>query len=620
MKSTSIKKFILSLIVAPMILTACDNAETYTKIDRAGDLGIGEFKKGLEGNSAATDMFANEEYRGVPQMMSLSGEDGRTSNITGNIPVVSVSVNRMVSVRDILFDLADQAEFDLILDPAIDGSIIYTARNKPFDQVIAEIADLSGLKYEFKGRNLRIEIDRPYMKRYHVSYLNMTRGYDSTVTNSVQVGSSDGNGSTYALTSSSEGDFWLDLSANLAQIMGLSERFNYVLRTTGDPDLEVIAVSNAPATPASAAPATDTAVDPTGATTDGAAPADATAEDTTAAADAGAAPADATATAAADSGTSDEEELASFIVNRLAGLVTVYGTERQHRMVEAYLDDIERSVSTQVLIEAKVLEVQLTDEYSNGIDWSTVFRDTLGITDFSFTAAAPQLVPAQTGAFTFAIQGADIDLAVEALSRFGTVRALASPRLTVLNNQSASLNVARNRVFFQLEIDQTTEEGVTTTDVTSSINTVPEGIIINVLPAVNLVKNEVMMSVRPSITRVDQTVNDPAVAFLNVPGIESEIPVVDVREIDTVVKMRSGEVAVIGGLMQDRAASQQEGVPVAAEIPLLGALFRNQGDRIEKYELVVLLRAVVLDGRSNVHPTDKMLYQSMGADRRPFKM
>lgn len=612
------KKFILSLIVAPMILTACDNAETYTKIDRAGDLGVGEFKKGLEANSAATDPFAHEENRGVPQMMALSGEDERTSNITGNIPVVSVSVNRMVSVRDILFDLADQAEFDLILDPAIDGSIIYTARNKPFDQVIAEISDLAGLKFEFKGRNLRIELDRPYMKRYHVPYLNLTRGYDSSVTNSVQIGSSESNGSTYALTSSSEGDFWLDLSANLAQIMGLSERFNYVLRTTGDPNAPVIAVSAAPATSSSSsAAAADagaaSAEDGAAPATDAAAPADGAAPAT----DASAAAASADTSSAADSG---DEELPSFIVNRLASMVTIYGTDRQHRMVEAYLDDLQRAVSTQVLIEAKVLEVQLTDEYSNGIDWSAVFRDTLGITNFSFTAGAPQLVPAQSGAFTFAIEGADIDLAVEALSRFGTVRALASPRLTVLNNQSASLNVARNRVFFQLDIDQTTEEGVTTTEVTSTINTVPEGIIINVLPAVDLNKNEVMMSIRPSITRVDQTVNDPAVAYLNVPGIESEIPVVDVREIDTVVKMHSGEVAVIGGLMQDRASSQQEGVPVMGEIPLLGALFHNQGDRVEKYELVVLLRAVVLDGRTNVHPTDKMLYQNMGADRRPFKM
>jgi len=572
---------------------------------------FGDYKKGLEARPADSDMFANEKNSSVPKMMALSQEDLRTSNITGNIPLVSVSVNQLVSLRDILYDLTDQAEFDLILDPSISGSIIYTARNKPFDQVIAEIADLAGLKYEFKGRNLRIEVDRPYMKRYNISYLNIIRGFESTVTASVTVGTAEGNGSSYNLNSSSDSDFWLDLSSNLAQIMGLTERFNYVLRTSVDPRAEVIAVSAATPVPSSSASSAENS--------------DATGE--TATAEGGATTETATDGQASgqsqESGASQQEGgevVQSFIVNKLAGMVTIYGTDRQQKTIEAYLEELQRAVATQVLIEAKVLEVELTDEFSTGIDWSAVFREGLGITNFSFSAAAPQMTPPQAGLLTFAMEGSDIDATVTALSRFGIVRALASPRLTVLNNQSASLNVAKNRVFFEISIDQTTEEGVTTTEVSSTINTVPEGIIINVLPSVNMNTKEVMMSVRPSVTRIDDTVNDPAVAFLNVPGIESEIPIVDVREIDTVVKMMSGEVVVIGGLMQDRTVSKQEGVPAASEIPFLGGLFRNQGDRIQKYELVILLRAVVLDNRSSIHPVDKNMYQTYGADRRPFKL
>jgi MSHA biogenesis protein MshL len=274
------------------------------------------------------------------------------------------------------------------------------------------------------------------------------------------------------------------------------------------------------------------------------------------------------------------------------------------------------------LIEAKILEVELEDEFTTGINWTTVFKEGLGITNLSLSAAAPALTPAQTSTFTFAIDGADIDSTVQALNRFGTVRALASPRLSVMNNQSAALNVARNQVFFSIEIDEERDENgnVTNREISSEIQTVPVGIVINVMPVADPDTNEVIMSIRPSITRADEVENDPAVAFLGIPGVVSEVPVVDVREIDTMVKMRSGEVAVIGGLIQDRSVSTQEGIPVASDVPILGMLFRNQGDRIQKYELVVLLRAVILDGQPKVHPTDKYLYKNFSTDRRPFKM
>lgn len=607
---------ILFLAVSVFTISACELAENYTKIDRSGDMTKADYRTGLDGKPASSDMFADEDRMvgNRPTMMPLDSHSERTSNISGNIPVISISVNRLVPVRDILFDLAERADFDLILDPSIEGSIIYTAKSKPFDQVIAEISDLAGLKYEFNGRNLRIEIDRPYMKRYRVPYLNMTRGFESSVTASVSVGEGDSsNGSAYNLSSSSETDFWLSLTADIAQIMDLSEEFQAVLRTEEDPEIEVIQISASDLpgnqqseTSSETAEGLDEASAPDAATTEASggvdAPAEIAEEDT--------------------STTEGDEESASFIVNRQAGLVSVFGTEKQHKMVNEYLNDIKRSVGTQILIEAKILEVELLDEYTAGINWSTLFKEGLGITNLSLTAPSPALIPPQTSTFTLAIDGADIDATVSALNRFGTVRALASPRLSVMNNQSAALNVARNQVFFTIDIDEERDEdgNVTNREISSEIQTVPVGVVINVMPMADPDTNEIMMSVRPSVTRVDDTVDDPAVAFLGVPGVRSEVPIVDIREIDTMVKMRSGEVVVIGGLMQDRSVSDQEGIPVASDVPILGSLFRNQGDKVQKYELVVLLRAVVLDGRSNVHPTDKYLYKNFGSDRRPFRM
>jgi general secretion pathway protein D len=609
---------VLKLVFAPLlclsVLSACDMAESFTKIDRSGDMVRGDYRKGMDGKPAEADPFGMEYDRvtNMPDMLPLSTADERTANITGNIPIVSVSVNQAVPVREILFDLANRADFNLILDPAIMGSIIYSAKSKPFDQVIAEISDLAGLKYMFKGRNLRVELDRPFMKRYRMPYLNLTRGFTSSVNASVSVGGSGdgggGNGSSYALNSESTSDFWESIGADIAQIMDLSEEYNAVLRTTSDPVLEVIQVAQA--TPAAAPEESSDSAEGE----DGGETADAGAES--------AEPADSGSDVSSESASGDSEgAVASFIVNRIAGIITVFGTSKQHELIEEYLSDIKRSVGTQILIEAKILEVELRDEFAAGINWSIVFKESLGITNFAGNFAAPLLTPNAAGTFTFTLDREDIDSTVSALNRFGTVRALASPRLSVMNNQSAALNVARNRVFFELEIDQEIDDaGNVITTVESEINTVPEGVIINVMPIADPDSNEIMMSVRPSITRIDTTVNDPAVAFVGIPGLQSQIPVVDIREIDTMVKMLSGEVVVIGGLMQDRSVSEQEGVPVASDVPILGSLFRNHGDDVQKYELVVLLRAVILDGRSNVHPTDHYMYKNFGQDRRPFKM
>jgi MSHA biogenesis protein MshL len=192
----------------------------------------------------------------------------------------------------------------------------------------------------------------------------------------------------------------------------------------------------------------------------------------------------------------------------------------------------------------------------------------------------------------------------------------------VMNNQSALLNVSENRVFFDLDVtvQQATGLGtVSTTTVNSEIKSVPEGIIINVHPTVDLDTNEVTMNLRPSITRVVGQVDDPAVAYVaGTTGLKNSIPVIAVREMDSVVKMRSGETIVMGGLMQDSNQSSQTGVPVLSEIPLVGSLFRSQADLTRKTELVVMIKATVVTPKPD--KTDKELYEKFGGDRRPFAM
>jgi general secretion pathway protein D len=131
------------------------------------------------------------------------------------------------------------------------------------------------------------------------------------------------------------------------------------------------------------------------------------------------------------------------------------------------------------------------------------------------------------------------------------------------------------------------------------------------------------MAVRPTITRITGFVNDPGVAFVaqqnNVTGITSRVPVVNVQEMDSILKMNSGQTMVMGGLMQDRTTSSQQGTPVLSEIPLFGAVFRNQGDKIAKTELVVMLKATIVDG-STLSDVDKDLYRRFSDDRRAERL
>jgi MSHA biogenesis protein MshL len=129
------------------------------------------------------------------------------------------------------------------------------------------------------------------------------------------------------------------------------------------------------------------------------------------------------------------------------------------------------------------------------------------------------------------------------------------------------------------------------------------------------------MSLRPTITRITQRVPDPAVQFLNVAGVESLIPEVNVQEIDSVIKMRSGQPIVMGGLLQDRSTVVSEGVPGLMEIPMVGGLFRSNNNLIRKTELVILLKATILDGDDGgISNSDKDLYRRFSEDRRPFKL
>lgn len=613
----SVSLLVLGLSLGTVGLSGCDLTRNHLKMDRSGHMEIQDYRDALAPRIAEEDAIADAAAHddSIPAMQAYVASPSEKLQA---MPLVSISVNQTVPLRDALFELANQAGFDIELDPRIKGSVIFTARDKPFDTVIKHITEIAGLRYKFEGDKVRVELDTPYHKTYKIDYLSYIRSNTSSIKNDVSVVSGEGanTGSKFEAASKSEADFWGELATNLTQVLGIPMS-NAVLTTKIDPT-----ITAAPANPAPVEPVVSVGAD--GEQIVQVTPPAATLQVQSLPTD----PSQPVAPAAIVAGQSPDG--ASFSVNKQAGMLAVNATERQHKQIEEYMAELKRSVTSQVLIEAKILEVSLTDEFSAGINWEA-FENLIGEFSLGFTGSSGGLVrqvlpDAVTGSpnFTLGYAGNDVNAVIDAASRFGTVKALASPRLTVLNNQSAVLNVASNRVYFEIDIDVTTSDNTTQTNVDSEIKNVPEGVLINVQPSINLDDQSVSMSVRPTVTRIVGTIDDPAVAFVAqglATPITSPIPIVNIQEMDSVVKMNSGQALIMGGLMQDRTDSSQTGVPVLSEIPLLGGAFRRQLDSVNKTELIIFLKATIIDsGDTGVDKADKDLYKRFSEDRRPLRM
>lgn len=627
--TTNLRFLTLALtVVGIMTLGGCEFAKNQLKPDRDRDMEIQDYRDSMGSRVEDLDSSSRASARAKSSVPSFQPYiSGMTENMKP-MPLVSISVNQSVPLRDILFELAQQAQYDLELDPRIRGSIIFTARNKPFDLVVSRIADLAGLRYRFEDEILRVEQDLPYSELYKIDYLNYIRSNTGSIRNNISVVNGDGadTGSTFEAASESRSDFWGELETNMQQIMGASE----VNRRTTERDPRITATEQNPDVQAVAP-----TVDANGNII--IAPPDAVLNVESL-------PVDDEEESQAAGGDEDPFE-PRFSLNRQAGIINVFANEKTHKEVDKYLKLLRRASTAQVLIEAKILEVSLADEFATGIDWRSIgllsgevtsqyLSSGAGVLDTfrsSVTNAAGAIVTpsgttqATTSNFVMGYSGNNIEAIAEAVAGFGAVHALASPRLTVLNNQSAVLNVANNIVYFELDIDVTTDDGVTQTNVDSDIRNVPEGVLVNVQPAINLDEGTIQLALRPTITRVVRRVADPAVQFVtaqnNITGVESLIPEVNVQELDTVIQVKSGQAIVMGGLLQDRSTSSEEGVPGLMEIPVFGAFFKQHRDISEKTELVILLKATIMElGDTGVHASDKDLYRTFSGDRRPFKL
>ena len=214
-----------------------------------------------------------------------------------------------------------------------------------------------------------------------------------------------------------------------------------------------------------------------------------------------------------------------------------------------------------------------------------------------------------------------------------------------MNNQQAVLSFAEGLVYFQVHIDTTdavlgSNGNVVTPSkitVTSNQLTAPIGIILTLQPSIDEANDEITLSVRPTLTRLTKIVSDPgfevakasAIAQLaasnasasviaNLSAVTSTVPQIETREVDSILKIKSGQTLVFGGLLEDSYASNDSGVPGVSEVPWFGNLFKGVDKVKSKKELVIFMRASIINPAGKIDKFDKALYEKFGNDPRPI--
>jgi len=473
----------------------------------------------------------------------------------------SVVVNN-VRVQELLFALARDAKINVDIHPGISGVVTLNAIDQTLPQLLSRIAKQTDMRWELDGPNLMVTPDAPFLRIYRVDYLNMDRISSSTVSVSGNVGggaSSGGGGGGGSNTSSatvqnrSENNFWKTLVDNLKALLQETDK---ILPAGTSPS--VVPLTPPSPSPGVASPAT-------------LAPLPASAGPTF-------------------------REAASVIANPESGVLSIRATSRQHEKVQEFLDQVLTNAKRQVFIEATIVEVTLSSQYQRGIDWSLLRRGPAGLS-ISQTPTGANLLGTPTDTF---FTGSIVDpntrfgnfsVTLKLLESFGSVRVLSSPKLSVLNNQSALLRVVNDVVYFK--VDSTTTAGTAnsaaTTSVNTTANTVAVGFVMSVTPQIGDT-DTVLLNIRPSLTRILSFVNDPNPLLLT----PNRVPQLQRREMESMIKVNSGQIAVMGGLIQDELADFDDSIPGLNRVENFASLFGQRNRVNNKTELVVFLRPLVI--------------------------
>ncbi len=462
-----------------------------------------------------------------------------------------------VEVKELLFALARDAGRNIDVHQAIKGKVTINAVNQPLFKILDRIAQQVPIRYRVHDGSLVIRADTPYLESYRVDYVNMTRESRSTVSVATEIATTGG---SIASQNGNSGSGDVAGNRSKTQVTNTSEAKFWESLVA---NIKAIVVDREVGAKANVA--------------------------------------------------GDD-----VIANPMSGIITVRATGQQHQMIQSLIERVQHSAHRQVLIEASIVEVELGDRYQSGVDWQRLAQGS----DFSGAGSnfGSQMIGGalQTSPFLFLgynktnSNGSNISAAIRMLETFGDVKVLSSPKIMALNNQTALLKVVDEKVYFTVDRDEARNaDGVITgVNYTSEIHTVPVGLVMSVTPQITEL-GVVTMNVRPTISRITGYAVDPA-PRLAIGGADFDnlIPEIQVREMESLLKVDNGSTVVLGGLMQNKVSKSTSGVPFLASLPLIGHLFSFRDEEFKKTELVIFLRPTVIDSANQSKVMDVSQYMS----------
>ncbi len=446
-------------------------------------------------------------------------------------PTYSVVVTD-VPVDELLFAVARDARINIDVHPGLEGRVTLNALDQTLPQILERISAQVDIRYRFDGDLLIVEPDHPYLQNYQIDYVNLARSSSSS--NSIATRIATTGQSALSQNNGSSGSSGSSSGNNsITEVTSTSE--NSFWETLRSNILSML-----------------------------------------------------------DIGEEEGRANTAVILNRETGMITIRANQRQHRQIRRYIDRLMASAHRQVLIEATVVEVQLKNDYRFGVDWSRLADNGTGLS-FSQNLLGKNLLDPPNFVIGYAKNSSvfgDITATVKMLQEFGNVKVLSSPKIMAINNQTALLKVVDNIVYFTIEANTTVSQTLAQTTFTTTPHTVPVGFVMAVTPQISADQG-VALNVRPTISRVTGFVSDPNPTLAQ-NNIESLVPQIQVREMESVLRVRSGQIAVLGGLIQDSVDLSDSGLPGLSGIKGVGDAFTYRNNKLKKSELVVFLRPRVM--------------------------
>lgn len=286
----------------------------------------------------------------------------------------------------------------------------------------------------------------------------------------------------------------------------------------------------------------------------------------------------------------------SVILTPSTGMAVVRADKNTLASVKTYLERAELILKRQVILEAKILEVSLSEGYQQGIDWT--FSDSSKSLDSSgdpkrgigLQQTAQNIASDVGGVFASVMKLNNFESTISLLGTQGNVQVLSSPRIATVNNQKAVIKVGSDE-FYVTDIDFESNNDTNSNSTNVELTPFFSGIALDVTPQISE-EGKIILHVHPTISKVEDQQKT-----ISVSGSETNLPLAlsSIRESDSVITAENGQIVVIGGLIQNRSSDKNSSVPFLGDLPFIGELFKQKNEQSEKTELVILLRPTLTD-------------------------